>query len=236
MSAKGAPLATSPRRRAQGQLDHVNPLKQRQALLKELSEVLQRTPRAYQSAGFSAIAQAVRMVEGGDDVERSTKDLEQCCDEMDAVMKRVAAAYEAGFTSALSAYGVIFEQVGPAREQLRRVGKKLRAVAQGVAPRTQELAALYLQLETTECIIELLGRVEGLAKVCVCVCCFFLLFFFFLSHTLSSLRCLKLLLNKWNQGIGCQLLVVLCRRWKIYLVMICLELELWNLFENECWI
>ncbi len=48
--------------------------------------MLQEIPRAYQQQEFSAIAQAIRIVEGGD-VTRAMADLEKSCQEMDGCVK-----------------------------------------------------------------------------------------------------------------------------------------------------
>jgi hypothetical protein len=141
-----------------------NPVQARLATLKELSDVLQDIPRAYQQHEFSAIAQAIRILETGD-MQTSVVELERACGEMDTCLKKVSAVYEAGFTSALSSYSVIFDHMEPCKEQVHSMSVKLRAASQALTPATSELGNLLLQLETTEHIIELLTRIEALARV-----------------------------------------------------------------------
>lgn len=142
----------------------VSPVAARVASLAALTEVLQRIPRAYQQSDFSAIGQAIRLLEAGD-VSHSVAELERACTEMDACLRQVSAVYEAGFASALSAYDVIFDHVEPAREQVGAIAHNLRTAQSALAPATRELRATLDQLEVTEHTIALLTRVEALARL-----------------------------------------------------------------------
>ncbi len=161
----------SPRRRGQavnesasgGLTAKLNPVKARKDTLEELAEVLQSIPHAYQQQDFSAVAQVIRMIEAGD-LEGSMNDLERHCGEMDACMKKVAAVYESGFSSSLSSYGIIFDHVPPAIEGVASMGQKLEAAAGSIRPQTTELQGLQSSLETTECVIDMLRKIEDLAQ------------------------------------------------------------------------
>ncbi len=155
----------SPRRRGKAleSSQNMNPVKARKETLQELGEVLQRIPHAYQQTDFSPVAQVIRMIEAGD-VAGSMSDLEHHCDEMDQCMKKVGAAYEAGFASSLTSYDVIFDHVPPSVEAVSSIGQSVRGAAEAIRPRSDELNALIVSLQTTKHVIEILRKIEELAQ------------------------------------------------------------------------
>jgi len=97
----------------------------------------------------------MRLIDAGD-VDASLADLTLYCNRMQASVKKVASAYEAGFNSALSSYGIIFDNVAPVRHSIATNDARLIESSQYVVgPSYLEISDVMKQLMKTENIISL---------------------------------------------------------------------------------